>query len=83
MTTFQFDLILSGIKQASHHDLQHLENELTQQGCLQPNPRNDKYGVRVSIAVEADSFTQAIYLGTQYIGRIQGVRLSVRSVEFN
>ncbi|MFM2483411.1 hypothetical protein [Celerinatantimonas sp. YJH-8] len=83
MNTYQFDLILSGLRQATDKDLENLGGELRSKGCLDPNPRMDKYGIRVSVKVDADTFTRAIYLSTQYITSIQGYRLSVRSVEFN
>ncbi|CAG9001050.1 MAG: hypothetical protein CENE_03058 [Candidatus Celerinatantimonas neptuna] len=83
MKIYQFDLILSGLRQATPEDLAVLERELKIQGCEHPNPRQDKYGVRVTVAVNADTFTQAIFQSTQYISAIKGYHLSVRSVEFN
>ncbi|MFM2476917.1 hypothetical protein [Celerinatantimonas sp. MCCC 1A17872] len=83
MKTFQFDLILSGLRQATHNELQSLENELEKRGCQQSNPRQDKYGVRISVSVDAETFTRAMYESTQYVHHLENFKLSVRSIEFN
>lgn len=83
MNTFRFDLILSGFRRSSSQDLVELTSQLKAQGCSEPNPRIDKNGVRISVAIDASTFTQAIYLSTQCVTNLPSFSLSVRSVEFN